>query len=58
MGKSKQSKWFDDSYEDEHSRLNIWEQRRAAKRIAWEQKNVTIDESAETDTRTSRRDYD
>jgi hypothetical protein len=58
MGKSKQSKWFDDNYDDERSRLNTWEQRRAAKRIAWEQKNVSIDESAEPDNRTSRRDYD
>ena len=56
MGKSKQSKWFDDNLDDERSRLNTWEQRRAAKRIAWEQKNVSIDESAEPDTRTNRRD--
>lgn len=58
MGKSKQTKWFDDNLDDERNRLNTWEQRRAAKRIAWEQKNVSIDESAEPDTRNTRRDYD
>ena len=56
MGKSKQSKWFDDNLDDERSRLNTWEQRRTAKRIAWEQKNVLIDESVEPDTKTNRRD--
>jgi hypothetical protein len=58
MGKSKQSKWFDDGLEDDRSRLNTWEQRRVAKRTAWEQKNVSIDEPQEPDTRRTKRDYD
>jgi hypothetical protein len=49
MGKSKHNKWFDDDYEDKRNRLNDWEQRRVAKRSAWEQKNVVIDEKTESD---------
>jgi hypothetical protein len=56
MGKSKNNKWFDD-HDSERNRLNTWEQRRVAKRIAWEQKNVSIDEPVESDNRHAKKDY-
>lgn len=57
MGKSKQSKWFDDDIDSGRDRLNTWEQRRVAKRTAWEQKNVSIEEPAESDNRHTKKDY-
>lgn len=49
MGKSKHNKWFEDDYDNTRGRMNDWEQRRVAKRTAWEQKNVSIDEKVELD---------